>query len=344
MNKLGLFHSKGVFACGLLCLSLSAHDSILNVAEASPELTLYTARQQHQLQPVLDRYTELTGVRFRSVVSSFGALQARLEVEGEESPADILITVDAGNIWNAARAGLLREVDSPLLNERVRYDQKDPYGRWFGLSKRIRSIVYSTERVSPDQLSTYEDLADPRWKGRLCLRTSKKVYNQSLVASMIYYLGEEKTEEIVAGWVSNLATEPFSSDTRLLKAIAAGQCDVGLANSYYLGRLIKEEPDIALSIFWSNQEDRGVHANLSAAGIARHSKQAPQAQAFLEWLAGDGQALFANTNLEYPVNPSVGAHPIVAAWGRFDEERGVLHAMGAFQGDAIRLMERVNYR
>jgi iron(III) transport system substrate-binding protein len=257
----------------------------------------------------------------------------------------MLITVDAGNLWHAAESGVLATVDSPVLEANVPANLRDPQKRWFGLSERARTIIYSTERVSPAELSTYEDLADPKWQGRLCLRTSKKVYNQSLVATLIARHGNDKAEAIVRGWVANLAAAPFSNDTKTMEAVAAGQCDVAIVNTYYFGRLQKKEPAIALALFWPNQASSGVHINVSGAGITRHAKHPDAARKLLEWLSSaEAQRDFAGLNMEYPVNPEVESAPMVAAWGTFKADELNVAEAGRLQADAIRLMDRAGYR
>jgi iron(III) transport system substrate-binding protein len=224
---------------------------------------------------------------------------------------------------------------------------RDPGNRWFGLSLRARTIVYSTERVKPQDLSSYAALGGDTWKGRLLLRTSKKVYNQSLVAMMIAEYGEERAEQIVRSWVANLATEPFSNDTQAMEAIVAGQGDVAIVNTYYFGRLLREQPDLKLALFWPNQSQAGsgVHVNVSGAGVTRHAKHAEEAIAFLEWLSSEqAQNLFADANLEYPVNPKVAANAEVAAWGEFTPSPFNLSQAGELQARAIRLMDRAGYR
>ena len=222
---------------------------------------------------------------------------------------------------------------------------RDPQGRWFALSQRARTIVYSTERVKPSALSTYEALAAPEWKGRLCLRSSKKVYNQSLVATMIERLGAERTEEVVRGWVANLATAPFADDTLLAKAIAAGQCDVGIINTYYLGRLQADEPDFPVQVFWANQGAGGAHVNVSGAGIVAASKNKGAARDFLEWLASESvQADFASINYEIPAREGVALDPVVAAWGPFKPDPVNVTVAGKRQAEAVRLMDRAGWR
>ncbi len=310
------------------------------------QLVVYTARAEHLIQPLLLRYTEETGIPIRFVTDKAGPLLARLAAEGEATQADVLITVDAGNLWQAAQQDLLQAIDSPILEANVPAHLRDPEDRWFGLSLRARTIIHSTERVDPEELNTYAGLADDRWRGRLCLRTSKEVYNQSLVATMIASGGETETETLVRGWVDNLAAPPFASDTQVIEAIAAGQCDLGLVNSYYLGRLQRQQPDLPVALFWPDQAagERGVHVNVSGAGVTRHSPRPEAARAFIEWLsAGEAQRLFASLNLEYPVNPEVAPAPLVAAWGEFRADDINLSTAGELQAAAVRLMDRAGY-
>lgn len=309
------------------------------------QLVVYTARAEHLIQPLLLRYTEETGIPIRFVTDKAGPLLARLAAEGEATQADVLITVDAGNLWQAAQQDLLQAIDSPILEANVPAHLRDPEDRWFGLSLRARTIIHSTERVDPEELNTYAGLADDRWRGRLCLRTSKEVYNQSLVATMIQRLGEEKTEEIVRGWVANLATDVFSNDTALMEAIVAGQCDVGIVNTYYFGRMKQDNPQLPLSLFWANQQSSGVHVNISGAGITRHAPHPQKARDLLEWMSQpQAQKLLADRNMEYPVNAAVEPAEEVASWGEFTSDDLNVSVAGALQVDAVKLMDRAGYR
>lgn len=331
---------KRNLSIGLLAAALSAP-----IVASADEVVVYSARNEHLIKPLFDRYTEESGVAIKYITDKAGPLLQRLKAEGARSPADMLITVDVGNLWHAAESGVLAQIDSPTLDANVPAKLRDPQGRWFGLSERARTIVYSTDRLKADELSSYEDLADPKWRGRLCLRTSKKVYNQSLVATLIARHGEEKAEQIVRGWVANLAAAPFSNDTKAMEAVAAGRCDVTIVNTYYFGRLQKAQPDVKLAIFWPNQESSGVHVNVSGAGVTRHSKHPEAAQRLLEWLSSEtAQAQFAGLNMEYPVNPGVPVDPTVAAWGTFKADELNVNAAGRLQADAIRLMDRAGYR
>jgi iron(III) transport system substrate-binding protein len=210
---------------------------------------------------------------------------------------------------------------------------------------RARTIVYSPARVDAAKLDTYAGLAGPDWKGRLCLRTSKKVYNQSLVATMIAALGEQKAEQVVRGWVANLATDVFANDTQLLEAIAAGQCDVGIVNTYYFGRIVKERADFPVKLFWADQGAGGTHVNISGAGVTQHSRQPAAATRFLEWLsAGPAQAHFAAVNMEFPANPAATIDPLVQSWGTFEPSLINVAEAGRLQPAAVRLMDRAGYR
>jgi iron(III) transport system substrate-binding protein len=309
------------------------------------DLVVYSARNEQLIKPLFDAYTRETGVKIKFVTDKEGALLQRLKAEGENTPADMLITVDAGNLWEAAREGLLRPVNSNTLTANVPAHLRDPDKQWFGLSVRARTIFYNNRKVKPADLSTYEDLGSAKWKGRLCLRTSKKVYNQSLVAMMIAGHGEAKTEQVVRSWVSNLATDPHSDDTKMLEAIAAGQCDAGIANTYYFGRLMEKKPGLPLAIFWPNQKESGAHVNVSGAGITKHARHEKEALKLLEWLSSSkAQNLFADVNLEYPVNPAVKPDPVVAAWGTFKQNVVNVAKAGELQASAVKLMDRAGYK
>ena len=336
MRILGLLAGALVMAGGLWGCSEPAEQN---------ELVVYTSRNDHLIKPVFDAYTESTGVQIRYITDNAAALTARLQAEGERTPADLFITVDAGNLWNAANKDLLQPVESVVLNANVPTALTDPDKRWFGLTVRARTIVYSRDRVDPATLSSYEDLADPKWKGRLCLRTSKKVYNQSLVATMIERLGSEQAEAVVSGWVGNLATDVFSNDTALMEAIVAGQCDVGIVNTYYFGRMKRDNPQLPLSLFWANQDSSGVHINISGGAVTKYAPHPEQAKALLEWMTQPkAQALLAEINLEYPVNPTVEPAEEVKSWGEFREDDLNVSVAGALQVDAVKLMDRAGYR
>lgn len=331
---------KTVAALALLLVFLSGQ-----AVTASDELVVYSARKEHLIKDLFEKYEKEEGVKITYITGKAPVLLQRILSEGVNTAADILLTVDAGNLWHAAEKEILVPVTSPVLDRNIPDYYKDPDNRWFGLSVRARTIVYNTDQVKTEELSTYEALAGEDWKGRLLLRTSKKVYNQSLVAMLIATLGEDRTRSIVSGWVTNLAAPPYSSDTKVMEAIAAGQGDVGIVNTYYYGRLMKENPDLPLGIFWADQSDNGVHVNVSGAGIIKYSKNMDQAVRFLEWLSEtDAQKIFADANMEFPVNQAVLPHADVQKWGAFKASTVNLAKAGELQARAVRLMDSEGYK
>lgn len=333
------------FALRYLRIALAAACTAVAAPVTADEVVVYSARIEQLILPLFDAYTRETGVTVKFVTDKEGALLERLKAEGPHTPADVLLTVDAGNLWQASQLELLQPVKSKTLTANVPAHLRDPEELWFGLSVRARTVVYNTGKVKPAELSTYEDLASANWKGRLCLRTSKKVYNQSLVAMMLAEHGEAKTEQIVRGWVGNLAVPVFSDDTKMMEAIAAGQCDVGIANTYYFGRLIEKSPNLPLALFWPNQSGSGVHVNVSGAGVTKYAKNPLGAVKLLEWLSSvAAQSLYADANMEYPVNPAVKPHPVVAGWGNFKQNNINVAKAGELQAAAVRLMDRAGYR
>ncbi|RPH53949.1 MAG: extracellular solute-binding protein [Lysobacterales bacterium] len=313
-------------------------------SRAPTELVVYSSRNEQLIKPMFDRYTQDTDQAIKFVTDDAGPLIERLVAEGAKSPADLLITVDAGDLWHAAERNLLRPVDSPILRQNIPAHLRDPGNRWFGLSVRARTIVYSTERVKPEELSTYEALADPKWKNRICLRTSTYVYNQSFLATMIKRSGEPKVEQVVKGWVANNPTL-INGDTKILEAIAAGQCDVGLTNSYYLGRILAKDPAFPVAAFWANQQTTGTHVNISGAGITANAKNRANAVKLLEFLTSpEAQQSFADSNFEYPANPQAGVNPLIAKWGKFKQDDTNIAAAGEFQAAATKLADRAGYK
>ncbi len=313
-------------------------------AADAAEIIVYSARIESLIQPMFDGFTAKTGIKVRAFSASEAELFERLKAEGPGAPADVLMTVDVGNLWLAQQAGLLQGFSSPVIEKNIPAHLRAKGNEWVGLSVRARTIAYSTERVKPAELSTYEALGDPKWRGRLCLRTSKKVYNQSMVATMIKSLGEKRAEEVVRAWMAN---EPriFSSDTKLLEAIAAGQCDVGLVNTYYLAQLKAKESAFPVALYWPNQADRGVHVNISGAGVTRYAKHRDQAIKLIEFLSSpEAQNLYADVNYEYPANPSVKPSALLAAWGSFKADPVDVAAAGEYQAAAVRLMDRAGWK
>lgn len=326
-----------------LVVVLSATPAMAPAASGESEVVVYSARHYGN-EPAFEAFTRKTGIAVKTFAGSSAELFERLRAEGDRTPADLLVTVDAGNLWNAGRAGLLAPVDSAALRANVPAHLRDPDNRWFGLTVRARAIMYNTRKVRAAELSTYEALGDPRWRGRLCLRPSNYIYSQSFLAALIKRHGEAKTEEIVRGWVANQPVL-INSDTKLLEAVAAGQCDVALANHYYLARLVAKDPTFPVTVFWANQKTTGTHVNVSGAGVIAHAKHRDAAVRLLEFLSDpEAQNLFSDENYEYPANPRVKPVPLLAQWGEFRADDLNIAATGELQPAATRLADRVGYK
>ena len=312
---------------------------------SNKELTIYTSRQPQLLEPILEEFFKETGIKVNLLSGKAQELMERIDIEGESSEADIFMTVDAGVLWQATEREIFSNVESNILQNNIPEYLRDPNNQWFGLSKRARTIVYSNDQFSEDDFSSYEDLSDPKWKGKLCLRTSKKVYNRSLIASMIDYYGFEKAKEVVSGWVSNLATEVFSNDTNALKAVSSGQCGVTIVNTYYLARLLDDPKYSNLRLFWANQNDRGVHVNISGAGVVKTSKNKENSIMLLEYLSlQNAQNFYASSNKEYPVLSSAEVHESIKKWGKFSEDKINVSKLGILQKEAVFLAQEAGYK
>lgn len=323
----------------LLCVFLSS------CSQKTDELVLYSARKEHFIQPIIQAFTKDTGIEVVVLTDKSGALIQRLKIEGKNSPADILVTVDAGNLWYAASQDLFKPVLSAKLNMSIPSHLKDPNNLWFGFSKRARTIVYNPKKVALKELSTYEDLATEKWKGKLVLRTSKKVYNQSLIAMLLQANGPEKTEQVVKGWVNNLEAPVYASDTKAIEAVDKGVGDVSIVNTYYVARYLIKHPQANIAVFWPNQETTGVHVNISGAGLLKYAKHPKQAKQFLEWLiTPKAQQLFADLNYEFPVIPSIEPTTIVKNWGAFKESSEAIYLAGVRQKEAIQLADKAGYQ
>ena len=313
--------------------------------EPADELTIYTSRQPQLIEPIVEKFSLETGIKVNFLSGNAQELMERIDVEGDNSPADIFMTVDAGVLWQAAERDIFSSTNSKILEENIPSYLRDSENKWFGLSKRARTIVYSNDQFNDDDFSTYEDLADPKWKGKLCLRTSKKVYNRSLMASMIDAYGFEKAKEVVTGWISNLATEVFSNDTNALKAVSSGQCGLTIVNTYYLARLLDDPQYDNLTLFWANQSDRGVHVNISGAGIVKTSKNKQAATLLLEYLSSEkAQDFYASANKEYPVLDGAMVHASIKDWGEFIEDNINVGKLGSLQKEAVFLAQEVGYK
>lgn len=319
-------------------------------AQAQQVLNLYSTRHYQTDEVLYAGFTKETGIEINRIEGDGDALIQRIISEGQNSPADIFLTVDAGRIWRAEEAGLFQPVDSEILNKAIPQNLRHPDGLWFGFSTRARMIFYSKERVEAGAIKTYEDLADPKWKGKICIRSSSNVYNQSLLSSIIAAHGEAAAREWAQAVVDNFARKPVGGDTDQLRGIGAGECDIAVANSYYFVRLMTKPSDkdkgLADKIGWvfPNQDDRGTHVNVSAAGVLKHAPHREAAVKFLEYLASPrAQSYFADGNNEYPVVAGVEPNKALKALGEFKVDPVNVSVYGANQATAQKIFDSVGW-
>jgi len=316
-------------------------------ALAQEEVNIYSARHYDSDQILYDTFAEETGITVNVIEDKDGSLIERIKAEGENSPGDILFTADAGNLADAAAHGVFQPVDSEVLISRIPTNLRDPGNLWFALTKRARVILYRKGDVDVAGLARYEDLADPRWNGMICMRSSGNVYNQSLVSSLIVADGSDATAAWVQGLVANFAREPQANDTAQIKAVAAGECDITVANTYYLARLMRSDDPAdravaeQIGIIMPNQDDRGVHVNISGAGVLLHAPNHDNAVAFLEFLSSDeAQEIFAMANNEWPaVEGLAHADVLDTLYGDFKQDDVNPAEFGRHRSEALTLME-----
>ncbi|MEM8905329.1 MAG: extracellular solute-binding protein [Actinomycetota bacterium] len=318
---------------------------VLGACSSDDENTIriYTGRH-YDLEEAFNQFADETGISIEFLEGNDAELRERIAAEGEDTEADIYMTVDAGNLAQAAEQGLFTEIDSPILEGAVPEALRDPDNQWFALSARARTIVYSPERLAPDEVpTTYEELASPEWEGRVCLRNSSNAYTQSLVASLIGNRGYDDALDIVEGWADN--AEILSNDVIALNSIRDGLCDVAITNHYYLARELEEDDTYPVALQWADQDGGGTHVNISGAGITRFADDPELAQQLLEWLATDGQSAFVDGNHEYPVNPEVAPETLIATTFGETFVADSLNAAewGALNADAVRLLDEADY-
>jgi iron(III) transport system substrate-binding protein len=290
-----------VLVGGAVLLVLAIVGVVLATSGSSDALEIYSARSHYGEEQPFEDFAAETGTDLSLRGGDATELYERIRAEGANTPADVLITVDAANLWRATQDGLLEPLDSPELGRLVPEDLRDPGGHWYGLALRARTIMRSSERVGPTDVTTYEGLGDPRWQGRLCLRDGTSEYNVSFVADRLGKDGPEATEAMLRSWMEN-DPEILGSDVDVLDAIADGDCDVGLTNHYYLERKKEEDPDFPVDPVWADQDGRGTHVNLSGLGVVKGSDQADEAQDLIEFLVSpDQQQVFSDNNHEFPV-------------------------------------------
>ncbi|MCP4431112.1 MAG: Fe(3+) ABC transporter substrate-binding protein [Gammaproteobacteria bacterium] len=333
-------------------LTLVLLASSMSINAFSAEVNVYSARKEKLIKPLLDKFSAETGIETNLITAKADKLLTRMINEGRNTPADILITTDAGRLFRAKDADLLQPINSKLVTDSVPSHLRDIDDMWVSISQRARVIFYARDRVMHDQLSSYEDLADPKWKKRICIRGSGNIYNQSLVASMISVKGEEATTTWAKGLVSNLARKPSGGDRDQIMAAAAGQCDLAIANTYYYAQMLENKKDPSqkqaaekMVLLWPNQSDRGAHVNVSGAAISKYSKNSENAIKLIEFLLSkDSQQWYGDVNYEYPVIEGVAISPLLISWGDFKSDTLNLSQLGELNASAVRIMDRAGWK
>lgn len=311
---------------------------------SAADLLIYSSRHSSYLQPLLNEYSRETGLSVQLVNAPASALLSRLAVEGENSRAALLIMTGAENFIRAANRQLLAPVDSTTLQSNVPAYLRAPDNSWFALSKRIRTIVYNSATVNPENLGTLAGLATEQWRGKLCLLTSQADYSRMLIAALIEQYGEAASQTILNGWVANMAIPPLPDDNAIIQAIGTGECDIGIINSYYFARETREHPDTKLRIFWSDQAEKGGYANITGAAVLAHAPDKEQATDLLEWLTTRrSQARYSRFSMEFPVNPEVYPPKEIARWGPFRANKTPLYKSGLRLTQAARLAQITGY-
>ncbi len=314
-------------------------------------VTIYTHRHYPTDQELFAKFERQTGIKVNVVNAKADELIQKMTLEGEQSPADVLITVDAGRLVRAKNKGLLQTINSEKLNIIIPAHLKDEDNQWFALTKRARVIVYAKNRMNPEQLTTYEDLVNPVWNKKILIRSSGNIYNQSLLASIIANHGEEAAKQWAESIVTNMARSPKGNDRDQVKAVVAGEGDIALVNTYYIGKLLnsKNPEEVkagnGVGIFFPNQDDRGTHINISGAGVAKYAPNKENAIKFIEFLVSkESQEVFAKANYEYPVNSAVKPSELLQSWGDFKEDTLALSKLGQFNKKAVIIFDEVGWK
>jgi iron(III) transport system substrate-binding protein len=322
----------------------------LRRARAAGEVNIYSARHYPADEQLFARFTEETGITVNQIKGTGAELMERIKLEGEQSPCDLFVTVDAGNLWRAQDQGIYQPVMSAELEKHIPANLREPSGLWFSFAKRARVIVYDTTKVKEDELSTYQELADEKWKKRILIRSSGNIYNQSLVASMIANDGDEAAQAWCNGIVANMARPPKGGDIDQINALVAGEGDLAISNTYYFARMLSGDDDALKAklakckVFFPNQKDRGTHVNVSGAGVATYAPNKDNAIKFLEYMISpEAQEIFAGANFEYPVRDGAEQAPIIASWGDFKEDAINVVELGRNNAEAVKIMDRAGW-
>jgi iron(III) transport system substrate-binding protein len=336
---------RTVAAAAVLCvfMPVAAGCSAIGGASGDDKVVRVYSGRHYGVETAFDKFGKDTGIKVQYLSGSDADLRERLKTEGEDTLADVYLTVDVANLALAANADLLRPLRTPMLDKAIPAAYRDSQDRWIGLAMRARSIIYNPDKVKPEELSTYAAIGDPKWRGRMCMRNSTATYTQSLVASLIAHEGYDGAKKIVQSWVDN-RPRWINSDPEIVRTVAAGGCDVAIVNHYYLVQEVAKKPDLKVKMFWADQAGRGTHVNLSGAGVTKYADDPELAQRFIEWLATDGQQIFISSSQEFPANPSATPSDGVKALGTFKADEVEATKVGDLNGDAIRLMDEVGYK
>ena len=347
-----LFFLKGLFpGISSAVLLLMLFSLPLYASQNAQEVNLYSARKEALIKPIIDKFSKQTGIKVNLITGKADALLQRIKSEGKNTHADVFITTDAGRLYRAKSADVLQPVKSDILNNAIPENLRDPDGYWFGLSMRARPVFYVKGVINPEELSTYEALADSKFKNRICIRSSNNIYNQSLVASMLAADGQDKTQQWANNFVKNFARKPKGGDRDQIKGAASGQCDIAIANTYYFGKMLSDKKTDqkkaaeAMAIFWPNQSDRGVHVNVSGAAVTKYAKNTANAQKLIEFLATkEAQRWYADANFEYPVRKDVAPSELLKSWGKFKADTINLSQLGVNNAEAVKIMDRAGWK
>jgi iron(III) transport system substrate-binding protein len=337
-----------LLACRFVRLAVLATLAGASPAFAQPnEVNVYTYREAKLMQPLFEAFTKSTGIKV-NVISASSGLEQRIAAEGANSPADVLLTVDIGRLQDAVDRGIAQPIKSAVLEQAVPAQYRDPGGLWYGISVRARVVYASKERVAQDAIS-YEELADPQWKGRICIRSGQYIYNNALFAAYIAHHGEAKAEEWLKGVKANLAQKPSGGDREVARDIASGKCDIGVANSYYWALMLNHEPDKkawaqATKVILASFKNGGTHMNVSGAMLTRYAPNKANAVTLIEWLVGDtAQHMYADLNYEYPVRAGIAVNPTIAAYGELHADPLPVAEIAANKKKAATLVDKVGF-
>jgi iron(III) transport system substrate-binding protein len=317
------------------------------VLAQSGEVNVYTYRESKLVAPLFEAFTKDTGIKV-NVISASSGLEQRIKTEGQNSPADVLLTVDIGRLEDAVQAGITQPIKSEVLDNAIPPQYRDPEGHWYGVSARARVVYVSKDRV-PLTAITYEELADPKWKGKICIRSGQYIYNNALFASYIAHHGEAKAEEWLKGLKANLAQKPSGGDREVARDIAAGKCDIGLANTYYWALMLNNDPDKkpwaeATKVVLATFKDGGTHMNISGAVLTKHAPHKENAIKLIEWLAGDkAQQMYADINYEYPMRAGIAVNPTIAGYGALKADSLPISKIAQHKKAAANLVDKVGF-